>query len=104
MQVSPDERNVDLLLEKLAGEKKRKARFRTVIALFFNGKEHLCEGIVNGWIVERRSGQGGFGYDPVFLPDGFQKTFAQLSMEEKNAISHRGQAIQRLVAFLKIQK
>jgi len=99
-----DERNVNLLLENLTGETKRKARFRTVIALLYQGKEHLFEGTASGWILERRSGQGGFGYDPVFLPDGFQKTFAQLNMEEKNAISHRGKALQKLAVFLKSQR
>jgi len=99
-----DERNMDLLLERLSGEKNRQARFRTVIALLFKGKQHLFEGIAEGRIVEERSGRGGFGYDPIFVPDGYQKTFAQLSMEEKNAISHRGIAVRKLVAFLKSLK
>ncbi|MEX2593995.1 MAG: non-canonical purine NTP diphosphatase [Anditalea sp.] len=95
-----DERNVDLLLEKLSREKNRNARFRTVIALLLNDKEHRFEGIAEGTISEERSGEGGFGYDPVFLPKGYQRTFAELTMEEKNAISHRGKAVRKLIDFL----
>jgi len=95
-----DERNVDLLLEKLSGTVNRKARFRTVIALLLNGEKHLFEGIVEGTITDSRSGDGGFGYDPVFVPTGYQQTFAELSMEEKNAISHRGRAVAQLIRFL----
>jgi XTP/dITP diphosphohydrolase len=95
-----DERNVDLLLEKLSGTLDRKARFRTVIALLLDGEKHLFEGVVEGTIAGSRSGNGGFGYDPVFVPAGYQQTFAELSMEEKNAISHRGKAVAQLVRFL----
>ena len=95
-----DERNVDLLLEKLSGTVNRKARFRTVIALLLNGEKHLFEGIVEGTITDSRSGDGGFGYDPVFVPTGYQQTLAELSMEEKNAISHRGRAVAQLIRFL----
>lgn len=95
-----DEQNVKLLLEKMAGKKNRKARFRTVIALIIKGKEYQFEGIAEGSITEERSGEGGFGYDPVFLPHGSQKTFAALNMEEKNAISHRGRAVDKLIKFL----
>lgn len=95
-----DERNVNLLLEKLSGTLNRKARFRTVIALLLDGEKHLFEGVVEGTIADSRSGNGGFGYDPVFVPAGYQQTFAELSMEEKNAISHRGKAVAQLVSFL----
>jgi len=95
-----DTRNVDLLLEKLQGTINRKARFRTVFALLLNGEQHLFEGIAEGAITEGRSGEGGFGYDPVFVPKGFQQTFAELSMDEKNEISHRGKAVRKLILFL----
>jgi XTP/dITP diphosphohydrolase len=95
-----DEQNVKLLLEKMAGKKNREARFRTVIALIINGKEYQFEGIAEGSITEERSGEGGFGYDPVFLPHGSQKTFAELDIEEKNAISHRGRAVDKFIRFL----
>lgn len=96
-----DERNIHLLLEKLAGKTKRAARFRTVIALILDGKEYSFEGVAEGEIIADRSGSGGFGYDPVFKPVGYERTFAELSMEEKNAISHRGKAVQALIEFLK---
>ena len=92
--------NNALLLKNLEGESNRKARFRTVIALILGGKEHLFEGIVEGRIAESEAGCGGFGYDPLFIPDGYDCTFAEMSAEEKNAISHRGRAVQKLVAFL----
>lgn len=93
--------NMDKVLKKMKGEKNRKARFKTVIALIFNGKEHLFEGIVTGKILEARSGESGFGYDPIFQPDGFDITFAEMTSEEKNKISHRGRAVAKLVQFLK---
>ncbi len=93
--------NMKKLLRELFGKTNRKARFRTVIALIRDGKEYLFEGIVDGQILEERQGDEGFGYDPVFLPDGYEKSFAQLSMTEKNAISHRGRAVEKLLAFLK---
>ena len=96
-----DERNVDLLLNKMEGKKNRKARFRTVIALILNGEEHAFEGIAKGEIINGRVGSGGFGYDPVFKPSGFKKTFAELTLDEKNAISHRGKAVKALINFLK---
>lgn len=96
-----DERNVDLLLEKMKGAENRLAKFRTVIALILEGKEYSFEGIAAGEITETRIGEGGFGYDPVFKPQGYGKTFAELSMEEKNIISHRGIAVQALSRFLK---
>ncbi len=96
-----DERNIDLLLNKMEDVDNRKARFRTVIALILNGDEHTFEGVAEGEIVFKRSGTGGFGYDPVFKPKGFERTFAELSLGEKNEISHRGRAIRKLIQFLK---
>lgn len=96
-----DERNINLLLEKMEGKENRTARFRTVIALLLNGKEYRFEGVAEGEIIQQRSGVGGFGYDPVFKPIGYDRTFAELSLEEKNAISHRGKAVQALIDFLK---
>ena len=95
-----DARNVQLLLDNLDGKQNRKARFRTVIALILKGKEYQFEGTADGRITEIQTGAGGFGYDPVFRPDGYDKTFAELSMEEKNAISHRGKAVAQLIRFL----
>ncbi len=95
-----DERNMDLVLEKLKDKRSRKAQFRTVISLQLNGEEHFFEGIVKGEIANERKGEKGFGYDPIFVPDGFDKSFAEMSIEEKNAISHRGQAVRKLISFL----
>ena len=95
------EANNRLLLKNLEGVTNRKARFRTVISLILDGEEHLFEGIVEGRIAESEAGCGGFGYDPLFLPDGYDCTFAEMSADEKNAISHRGRAVQKLVKFLK---
>ena len=99
-----DERNIDLLLEKMAGKTDRKARFRTVIALILEGKEYQFEGIAEGEILKERVGEKGFGYDPVFRPLGFDRTFAELSLEEKNEISHRGKAVKSLIEFLNHRK
>ncbi|MCL6259262.1 non-canonical purine NTP diphosphatase [Aquiflexum sp. TKW24L] len=96
-----DERNVDLLLSKMEGKENRKARFRTVIALILNGEEHAFDGVAEGEIIHERIGTGGFGYDPIFIPNGFEKTFAELTLVEKNNISHRGKAVKALVNFLK---
>lgn len=99
------EDNIDLLLKNLGNAKNRKARFRSVIALVGLQKEpQLFEGIVNGEILYERKGSDGFGYDPVFQPAGFTKTFAEMSIAEKNVISHRGMAVQKLITFLKQQK
>jgi XTP/dITP diphosphohydrolase len=96
------EKNMDLVLSKLEGIDNRKAQFRTAIAFIDeSGKEHLFEGICKGEILKEKIGDGGFGYDPIFRPDGFQETFAQLSLEIKNKISHRGLAVSKLVEFLK---
>lgn len=99
-----DERNIDLLLEKMEGKTDRKARFRTVIALILEGKEYQFEGIAEGEILQNRVGEKGFGYDPVFRPIGFDRTFAELSLEEKNETSHRGKAVQALIEFLNHRK
>jgi XTP/dITP diphosphohydrolase len=95
-----DARNIQLLLDKLDGEDNRKAHFRTVIALILEGKEYKFEGTAEGKITDLQIGSQGFGYDPIFQPDNHDKTFAELSMEEKNAISHRGKAIRKLISFL----
>ncbi len=92
--------NMTLLLKNMSGIQHRKARFRTVIALILNGKEYLFEGIVNGTIAEEPRGKAGFGYDPLFVPDGYSTTFAEMDSEAKNAISHRGRAVEKLAAFL----
>lgn len=94
------EDNMELVLRKMADEPNRKARFYTVIALILDGKEHLFEGIAEGQIRYEKSGTEGFGYDPIFQPNGFGVTFAELTKAEKNAISHRGKAVRKLVEFL----
>lgn len=96
-----DADNMNKLLQSLQGQQNRRARFRTSITLILDGKQHQFEGIVTGSIAESWQGDKGFGYDPVFVPDGHNRTFAQMSAEEKNAISHRGRAMQELVQFLK---
>ncbi|MEL7220521.1 MAG: non-canonical purine NTP diphosphatase [Bacteroidota bacterium] len=93
--------NMNKLLEELAPHADRSARFKTVIALIMNGETHLFEGIVEGTIAETVYGAGGFGYDPIFIPKGYSTTFAEMSADAKNAISHRGRAIAKLQAFLK---
>lgn len=95
--------NIELLLRNLKGKSNRKARFRTVITLIIGGVEHQFEGVVNGVISEALTGEGGFGYDPVFIPDGFDVSFAEMSAQQKNEISHRARAIQELIRFLKNQ-
>jgi len=94
------EANIEKLLEKLAGKTDRKARFRTVISLLIDGKETLFEGICEGEIINEKKGSGGFGYDPVFVPQGSDATFAEMDMREKNRFSHRARATEKLVAFL----
>lgn len=93
--------NMALLLHNLEKKSDRSARFRTVIALIYKGEEHLFEGVCEGEILSERHGTEGFGYDPVFRPTGFDRCFAQMSADEKNAISHRGRATRKLVEFLK---
>ncbi len=94
------EANNRLLLENLEGVGNRRARFRTVIALILNGKEYLFEGVVNGHIAQCASGREGFGYDPLFIPEDHIETFAEMTAEAKNAISHRGRAVRKLADFL----
>jgi len=94
------EDNMDLLLQRLQGQQNRKARFRTAICLLLDGKEYLFEGIVNGTILAERKGGQGFGYDPIFQPDGYDRSFAEMTIAEKNQISHRGIAVAKLIEFL----
>lgn len=94
------EANMALVLEKLSNQDNRKAHFKTVVALSLNGKEYLFEGIAKGEISIKKDGEKGFGYDPIFIPEGFDKSFAQMTSIEKNAISHRGKAINKLKKFL----
>jgi XTP/dITP diphosphohydrolase len=93
--------NIKKLLMELKGEKERSARFRTVIALVLEGKEYQFEGVVEGWITESASGAMGFGYDPVFRPQGHEMTFAEMQLDLKNRISHRAKAVEQLVQMLK---
>ena len=95
-----DEANKRLLLKNMDGKENREAQFRTAIALIMGGEEHLFEGIVRGHILTAEQGDGGFGYDPLFAPEGDARSFAEMSAEEKNAISHRGRAIAKLVEWL----
>lgn len=92
--------NNRLLLRNLEGAENRRARFRTVISLLLGGEEHLFEGVVEGRIIDRETGHEGFGYDPLFVPDGYAKTFAEMTTEEKNAVSHRARAVRKLAEFL----
>ena len=92
--------NVQKLLRNLSGATNRRARFRTVIALIMDDEEHLFEGIVNGQIALAMRGESGFGYDPIFIPNRYSKTFAEMSEAIKNTISHRAQAVKKLTAFL----
>ena len=94
------QKNIDLVLHKLAKIKNRKARFKTVISLVIDGRETQFEGIVNGKILEERRGSTGFGYDPVFKPEESSLSFAEMSLDEKNKISHRGRATQKLIEYL----
>ncbi|WP_295716850.1 non-canonical purine NTP diphosphatase [Mucilaginibacter sp.] len=92
--------NIKKVLDNLEGETNRKARFRTVISLIWNGEEHFFDGTVEGTIRTAPSGSDGFGYDPIFEPDGYNITFAEMSMDAKNQISHRAKAMELLVNFL----
>lgn len=94
------EANMQKLLHEMKGMENRKAHFRTVIALILHGKEYLFEGIVNGTIIGEKRGTDGFGYDPVFVPDTYANTFAELGNDVKNEISHRAEATRKLTAFL----
>ena len=92
--------NMNKLLKELGNNNNRKARFRTVIALLLNGETHLFEGIVNGHIAYEKHGTDGFGYDPIFVPEGYEQSFAELGMNIKNHISHRARAVKNLADFL----
>ncbi|WP_347839204.1 non-canonical purine NTP diphosphatase [uncultured Draconibacterium sp.] len=95
------EANMKKVLDKLAKINDRKARFRTVISLVINGEEKQFEGIVDGEILREKQGGAGFGYDPIFKPEGENRSFAEMELSEKNKISHRGRAVQKLVDYLK---
>jgi len=92
--------NIEKLLTKLQTSENKAARFRTVISLILDGKEYFFEGICNGKIIAEKKGNNGFGYDPVFIPDGSDKTFAEMDMAEKNKFSHRKKAMEKLITFL----
>ena len=92
--------NNRLLLRNLEGVANRRARFRTVISLILGGEERLFEGIVEGRITDRETGHEGFGFDPLFVPDGYDRTFAEMTTEEKNAVSHRARAVRKLADYL----
>jgi XTP/dITP diphosphohydrolase len=94
------EKNMNKVLSELEGEKNRKARFRTVISLIIDGEEKLFEGIVNGNILEEKRGEKGFGYDPVFQAEGYNISFAEMTLDEKNKISHRAVATKKLINYL----
>lgn len=98
------EDNMNKVLTGLATKNNRKAYFKTVITLNYKGKQHLFTGIANGTITNEKSGDKGFGYDPIFQPDGYHETFAELPIAIKNKISHRGLAVQKLIHFLKNDK
>ncbi|NEU10056.1 non-canonical purine NTP diphosphatase [Flavihumibacter sp. R14] len=95
------ESNLQLVLDKLGDSGMRTARFRTVISLILDGKEHLFEGVAEGEITKEKAGVKGFGYDPIFQPSGYDITFAEMTSEEKNSISHRAKAMHKLIEFLK---
>jgi XTP/dITP diphosphohydrolase len=96
-----DRENLELVLKNMQGQANRKARFRTVVSLIQNQQQYFFEGLINGTLREEASGTAGFGYDPIFVPDGYDITFAEMSMAEKNEISHRAQAMRKLITFLK---
>lgn len=100
-EAKDNEANIDLLLANMKGKQERQAQFKTIFALCLGEDLHTFEGIVCGEITHERKGEGGFGYDAVFLPEGYTDTFAQMSADQKNSISHRGRALQKLTAFLK---
>ena len=91
------ENNINMLLENMTGIQDRSARFKTIIALSFKGEDILFEGICQGSIISQKRGAKGFGYDPIFLPDGKNQTFAEMSLQEKSTIGHRGKAMQKLI-------
>ncbi|NQD69148.1 RdgB/HAM1 family non-canonical purine NTP pyrophosphatase [Sphingobacterium shayense] len=95
------DKNIGLVLSKLRGVTNRAARFKTVISLYLNEQQYFFEGSIEGVIIDRLRGTSGFGYDPIFIPDGHDQTFAEMSAEQKNSISHRAIAVQKLADFLK---
>ncbi|MNG59843.1 Non-canonical purine NTP pyrophosphatase [compost metagenome] len=95
------EKNIDLVLERLGDTSNRTARFKTVISLYLNERQHFFEGSIEGQITKERRGVDGFGYDPIFIPKGYDTTFAEMSADEKNAISHRAIAVGKLADYLK---
>ncbi|WP_136667071.1 non-canonical purine NTP diphosphatase [Flavobacterium sp. H122] len=98
-----DTKNIEKLLAVLKEESNRKANFKTIICLNINGEQHLFTGIINGEIISEKRGTNGFGYDPIFVAEGYNKTFAELSIEEKSHISHRARAVKQLIEFLKLK-
>lgn len=94
------EENIKKLLKELGNNSNRKAQFRTVIALIINQKQYIFEGICKGEILLKKQGENGFGYDTIFMPEGFNKSFAEMDINEKGSISHRGKAVEKLVTFL----
>ena len=94
------EANIQKILAEMKGEENRDAAFRTIISLVIDGREFQFEGQVEGQIIPEKWGDQGFGYDPIFLPDGYEESFAQMTVEEKNIISHRGLAVKKLIQFL----
>jgi XTP/dITP diphosphohydrolase len=93
--------NMNLVLDKLRDQNERNAHFSTVIALYIHHKVHIFDGKIDGTIIHEKRGNAGFGYDPIFLPDGSEKTFAEMSTEEKNARSHRARALEKMMTYLK---
>ncbi|MDR0801747.1 RdgB/HAM1 family non-canonical purine NTP pyrophosphatase [Fluviicola sp.] len=100
-QRNPDD-NMNLVLEKLKDQVNRNAYFTTVIALYINHKVHVFEGRIDGIIISEKRGNNGFGYDPIFVPEGSEKTFAEMDSDEKNKMSHRGRALAKMTAYLKL--
>jgi len=103
MESKDSEANIQKVLKELEGKTNRKAQFRTVIALIYNEQEYLFEGIIKGEIIKEKRGNSGFGYDPIFVPEGYNDTFAEMGDEIKNKISHRAIAVEKLCNFLKDQ-
>jgi XTP/dITP diphosphohydrolase len=96
--------NIKKLLRNMQNMQNRKARFKTVVSLILDGTEHIFEGVCEGKLATEPHGQNGFGYDPVFIPDGSKKTFAEMDMDEKNKFSHRRKAMQSMITFLKLNR
>ncbi len=92
--------NMNLVLREMLNAENRKARFKTVITLILNDKQHIFEGIVNGTIISEKRGENGFGYDPIFIPENESKTFAEMNLSEKNQFSHRARALEKMIHFL----